>query len=301
MKLPKLAFLVFCVVSVIGFFLVSSLFGPFHLASKPHFPTKAAAAETLISTRPLISFFVPTPTPTPFPSPVYTGYCLNVPVLMYHHTAPWEIAKTRGFTSLDVDNGMFDQQMSYLASHGYTSIFAEDLVNALKNHTSLPQKSIVISLDDGYDDVYAYAFPVAKKYHIKLTLFIPTGLLGNVSPTNSYYTWAQVKEMLGSGLVSVGNHTWSHFPMGTKGTDKDEYEVSTAQKELQQYLGKSPITFAYPYGTNAGLARLYPILEQNGILGAFSTWGGTVQCDSFMFSLHRTRVGNAPFPGFGIY
>ncbi|MDE2589025.1 MAG: polysaccharide deacetylase family protein, partial [Patescibacteria group bacterium] len=130
---------------------------------------------------------------------------------------------------------------------------------------------------------------------------VPTGLLGNTSPTNSYYTWGQLQDMLNSGLVSVGNHTWSHFPMGTKDTAKDQYEVSTAQKELQQYVGKNPITFAYPYGTNAGLSRLYPILAQNGIVGAFSTWGGTVQCDSFMYSLHRTRIGNVPFPAFGIY
>jgi hypothetical protein len=256
-----------------------------------------------MSSRPPVTFFIPTPTPTPaaIPTIVYSGYCLHVPVLMYHHTAPWEIAKTKGFTSLDVDNGVFELQMAYLASHGYTTIFAEDLVNALKNHTALPEKSIVVSLDDGYDDVYSYAFPVAKKYGIKLTLFVPTGLLGNVTATNSYYTWGQLKEMLGSGIVSVGNHTWSHYPMGSKDSEKDSYEVTTAQNELQQYVGKKPITFAYPYGTNAGLTRLYPLLAQNEIQGAFSTFGGTIQCDSFIFSLHRTRIGNVPFPAFGIY
>ncbi|MDE2025048.1 MAG: polysaccharide deacetylase family protein [Patescibacteria group bacterium] len=303
MKFSKKQYAIIGVLFVLGAFLVYQLFGSLRLGyvKSTYLSPKAVAAEKTVSTRPLITFFIPTPTPTPTPTPVYTGYCLNVPVLMYHHTAPWEIAKTKGYTSLDVDNGVFDLQMGYLASHGYNTIFAEDLVNALRNHSSLPQKSIVVSLDDGYDDVYNYAFPVARKYGIKLTVFVPTGLLGNTSPTNSYYTWGQLQDMLNSGLVSVGNHTWSHFPMGTKDTAKDQYEVSTAQKELQQYVGKNPITFAYPYGTNAGLSRLYPILAQNGIVGAFSTWGGTVQCDSFMYSLHRTRIGNVPFPAFGIY
>ena len=259
---------------------------------------KAVAQAKLYSLKPQESFFVPTPTPTPI---VYTGYCLGVPVLMYHHVAPWEIAKEKGFTSLDVDNGIFDLQMAYLASHGFTTIFADDLVNALRNHTPLPPKSIVVSLDDGYQDVYDYAFPVARKYGIKITLFVPTGLLGNSSGANSYYSWGELKNMLGSGIASVGNHTWSHFPMGTQGQAKDVFEISTAEKELQQNVGKNVISFAYPYGTNAGLARLYPLLQQQGIQGAFSTFGGTVQCDSFIYALHRTRVGSIPFPAYGIY
>ncbi|MDE2589284.1 MAG: hypothetical protein KGL95_06425, partial [Patescibacteria group bacterium] len=146
MKFSKKQYAIIGVLFVLGAFLVYQLFGSLRLGyvKSTYLSPKAVAAEKTVSTRPLITFFIPTPTPTPTPTPVYTGYCLNVPVLMYHHTAPWEIAKTKGYTSLDVDNGVFDLQMGYLASHGYNTIFAEDLVNALRNHSSLPQKSIVV-------------------------------------------------------------------------------------------------------------------------------------------------------------
>ncbi len=114
------------------------------------------------------------PSPTLVPTPVYTGFCLNVPVLMYHHIAPQDEANAKGFSSLNVDSSMFDQQMGYLASHGYTTIFAEDLVNALLTHTSLPVKSVVVTIDDGYEDNYSYAFPIIKKYGIKTSLFVTT-------------------------------------------------------------------------------------------------------------------------------
>lgn len=241
------------------------------------------------------------PSPTLIPTPVYTGYCLNVPVLMYHHVAPQSNAITRGFSSLNVDSNLFDQQMGYIASHGFTTIFAEDLVNALKNHTTLPGKSIVITLDDAYDDVYNYAFPIAKKYGIKMTVLVPTGLLGVNGPTNSYYTWGQLTEMINSGFVHVGNHTWSHYAVGGGNATKDQYEITTAQKELQQHLGISPIVFAYPYGTNANVGYLHQELQQDGLLGAFSTIGGSYQCDSFIYSLHRTRIGNIAFPAYGIF
>src|SRR5438105_4382912 len=81
-----------------------------------HLPKKTFAAIPITPT-PTVT---PTPTSQPSPTePVYTGYCLNVPVLMYHHTAPSGIAHEKGFSSLNVDSGIFDEQMGYIASHGY--------------------------------------------------------------------------------------------------------------------------------------------------------------------------------------
>lgn len=259
-----------------------------------------AAIDILIS--PSLS---PSPTasssPTLIPSPVYTGYCLSVPVLLYHHLMPYQLAKEKGQTSLNVDNGIFDQQMGYLASHGYTTIFAEDLVSALKSHTALPAKSIVVTIDDGYADNFTYAFASLKKYNIKTSLMVPTGLMGVNSGANNYYSWSELKEMVQSGLVRAYNHTFSHSPMGTKDAAKDQFEVATAQEQLHSQLGITNTIFTYPYGTNATSEKVHTVLIQNGITGAYSTIGGSYQCDSFIYSLHRLRVGNTSFPAYGIY
>lgn len=265
-------------------------------------PPQAIAAKNVLLTITPTPTPLPTETPTPTPvQPVYSGYCLHVPVLLYHHIMPQEIAMQKGQTSLSVDNGAFDEQMGYIASHGFTPLFAEDLVSAIHNHTGLPAKSIVVTIDDGYDDIYTYAFPILKKYGIKATLMVPTGLLGIHGGGNSYFNWGQLNEMLGSGLISVGNHTWSHYPMGSGVPAKDVYELITAQKGLQQYVGRNPIVFTYPYGTNATNTFVEQEVAANGFLGAYSTIGGTQQCDSFIYSLHRTRIGNALFPAYGIY
>jgi peptidoglycan/xylan/chitin deacetylase (PgdA/CDA1 family) len=272
-----------------------------HTLNKKLVTAKVLATDIKLTMTPTPTS-TPTPTPTPTPAePVYTGFCLNVPVLMYHHVQPYDIATQKGQTSLTVDSAAFDQQMGYLASHGYTTYFAEDLVNALRAHTGLASKSVVVTLDDGYDDNYSYAFPILRKYGVKGTLMVPTGLLGVTSGTNNYFNWAQLNEMLGSGVISVGNHTWSHYPMGTGTAEKDEYEISTAQKELVQHTGRNPSVFTYPYGTDATAARVQAELARDGFAGAYSTIGGTYQCDSFIYSLHRTRVGNTIFPAYGIY
>lgn len=280
---------------------------PLHAQTTPASKVLGIQNKVITTSFPSISStptptMMPTATPTASltPPPVYTGYCVNVPVLMYHHIQPGGIAKQAGQSSLTVDNNNFGQQMAYLTTHGYTILFAEDLVNDLRNHTPPPPKSIVITIDDGYQDIYDYAYPILKQYHIKATLMIPTGLMNVSSASNAYLTWGELKEMMASGLISVANHTWSHYAMGTKSADKDQFEVSTAQNQLLSNIGKSITIFAYPYGTGAAAVAERAVLQKNGIVGAFSTIGGTTQCDSFIYSLHRTRIGSTSFPAYGI-
>ncbi|MFI5265624.1 MAG: polysaccharide deacetylase family protein, partial [Candidatus Levyibacteriota bacterium] len=162
------------------------------------------------------------------------------------------------------------------------------------SHTGLPGKPIVVTIDDGYSDIYQFAYPVAKQYGIKLSLFIPTGLLENPG----YMSWSNLKDMVGSGMVFAYDHTWSHYslPRGTR--DKEEYEIMTAKKQLEDHLGGSNVIFAYPYGTSNALT--VSILAAGGFKGAFTTIPGFLQCDGFIYSLHRNRIGNAPLSAYGL-
>lgn len=230
---------------------------------------------------------------------VHSGFCLHVPVLLYHHIQPQSIAQEKGQTSLTVDNGIFDQQMGYLAGKGYHTISAEELVNALVTHSQLPANSIVITLDDGYLDNYVYAYPVLQKYRVIANLMVPTGLLGNTSGANAYFTWDQLKEMVGSGLLFAYNHTWSHFAMGAGPAEKDIFEIKTAQQQLQEHLGKAFPLFVYPYGSGQTVAWVQQLVKENGFLAAFSTLGGSYSCDSNAMALPRVHIGNAPMSSYG--
>lgn len=242
----------------------------------------------------------PTPTPkvaTSSAAITYSGYCLYIPVLMYHHVQPWAVAQAHGQTSLTVDPTIFDQQMAYISTH-YTTISAQQLVDALRSHTALPPHSMVVTLDDGYEDVYEYAYPIFQKYHIIANVMVPTGLLGGVG-NNSYFTWGQLKQMVDSGLVYATDHTWSHYAVGSGNPQKDQFEIMTAKQQLEQNVDKPITIFTYPYGNGALNTGLVNLLQQDGFTGAFSSIGGSMQCDSFIYSLHRTHIGNAPLPAYG--
>lgn len=222
------------------------------------------------------------------------GFCLKVPVLLYHHIEPVVLAKQEGHAQLTVDSQIFDAQMSYLKSSGYTSITADQLVTALKYKSNLPPKSVVVTLDDGYVDAFTSAFPVARKYQIFLNLMIPTGLLEN----KGYLSWNNLKEMVSSGLVTAYDHTWSHAALASASQDKIEMEVHTAKKQLEDNLGKQQTIFTYPYGSESN--KVVEVLKKDGFIAAFSTIGGITQCDSIIMSLRRIHIGNAPLSSYGL-
>ncbi len=237
-----------------------------------------------------------TPKPTPIPTPkpiVYTGFCQNVPVLMYHHIEPLDEAARKGQNSLAVDPKIFDSQMAYLASSGYRTITVDELVNAMLTKQRLG-KVVAVTLDDGYADAYTNAYPVLSKYNIKGNFLIATGLLGNPD----YMSWDDLKRMVDSGVVTAYDHTWSHANVAGLPADKAKNEILTAKSQLQEHLGINPNIFAYPYGTES--QAVVSILRSNGFIAALSTIPGFTQCDSFIMSLHRTRIGNSPLSAYGL-
>lgn len=285
---------------ILAIFIISGLLSYFFLNYKAmsfvgsNEPREELASSKFLINVPLTTYPSPTPTEIPTPTPIpLVGYCLNVPVLLYHHIQPQSIAIEKKQTALSVDNGVFDQQVGYLISSGYNLITAQELVDALKNKSGLPAKSMLITLDDGYSDGYQYAYPVIQKYHIKVNLMIPTGLLGGAD----YMSWDNLREMYGSGLIYITDHTWSHYAVSNGSEDKIKYEIETAKMQLENNLGQSVNIFTYPYGSFNNTS--INILRQGGFVGAFSTIPGHWQCDSFIMALHRTRIGNSSMPYYG--
>lgn len=297
---------------VISYFLFSS----YNSASYP-LPTTNSIGVLAVKVKKITSFptgftldiGVPpaaeiTPTVTPQPKaplliPVARAqiipedFCLNVPVLLYHHIQPLAEAAQLGHSQLTVDSNYFDEQMAYLAASGYHSLSADELTDALIHHRVLPDKSILVTFDDGYDDNYTYAFQILKKHNIAGNFMIATGLIEN----KGYMTWDNLKEMAGNPLMHIYNHTWSHVSLDGAGKDKIEFEIATANKQLEENLGKNVGIFTYPYGSFNQL--VIGVLREHGFRSAFSTINGTTQCESYIFALRRTHIGNAPLASYG--
>lgn len=235
----------------------------------------------------------PTPTPIPLPDPKIYGPCKNIPVLLYHHVQPYVDAQNNSQLSISMKDDIFAQQMAYLKERGYRTLTPRELLDGLVSN-SLSGRVVLLTFDDGYEDFYKYAYPELVKNNLRAIVFVSTGLLGNPG----YLSWQQISEMKGSGLVTFGNHTWSHKNLGAASEEDIRYEVSTAKTQLEEH-GLGPVeTFAYPYGGET--KKVQKVLEELGIKIAFTTVPGPYQCAKLPLDMRRSRVGNSPLSAYGL-
>lgn len=90
----------------------------------------------------------------------------GIPVLMYHHIlTPEEKANSR-FANLDttITTIEFNNQMDFLKQNGFTTILTKDLEKYINRQVNLPDKTVVITIDDGNISSRLYAYPKLKEH-----------------------------------------------------------------------------------------------------------------------------------------
>ncbi len=192
----------------------------------------------------------------------------RVPILVYHNFNPTVPG------SMSLTPARFEEQLKWLKENDYTVISLQDLVSYLRGEkNALPEKPVVITADDGWESVYTYLVPLAKKYQMPVTLFIYPS---TISSGKHAMTWEQLKTLQKTGLFDIQSHTYSHpnFKQEKKHLSPEQYqhfvhrELVNSKKILEEKMGTKITLLAWPFG-------IYdPYLEQEaanaGYLMAFS-------------------------------
>ena len=176
---------------------------------------------------------------------VFANGYQTVPILCYHRFG----TKT---SKLNVTPAAFEQQMEWLARNGYTVVTLARLARFLEGKEALPAKSVAITIDDGYRSSYEIAYPILRKYGFPATVFLYTDFVG----ASDAMTWAQMKDMTSSGLVTIQPHSKSHanltqrLPNETDARYRDRIrrEVDAPVTVIKERLAEPIFAFAYPYG-----------------------------------------------------
>ena len=183
----------------------------------------------------------PTPTLTPTVTPTWVWNPAGeviVPILLYHHVSDVENLNRYYVSPTD-----FRAQMESLKDWGYTAIPMSLLVEALISGAELPQRPIVITFDDGDLSVYENAFPIMQELGFVGVLYIVSNRLKSEGFVNA----EQLGEMIAVGW-EVGSHSLSHADL-TLDHDLVRSEVLQSRLDLNETLGITVTTFAYPFGT----------------------------------------------------
>jgi peptidoglycan/xylan/chitin deacetylase (PgdA/CDA1 family) len=177
------------------------------------------------------------------------------PILLYHHVRPGD-----SDSRYVVTPGMFAAQMRSLRAWGYNPVPISRVLDALLNEARLPPRPVVITFDDGYEDVYEYAFPILSRYGFSGVVY----LVGDKLDAPGFLSRLQIAELVAAGW-EVGSHTQNHADLTRVQVDLVE-EIEDSKRFLESALSIPMETFAYPYGM--ATPRIRGLVEESGYRGA---------------------------------
>jgi peptidoglycan/xylan/chitin deacetylase (PgdA/CDA1 family) len=151
---------------------------------------------------------------------------------------------------LDVSVEDFEAQLDALAGHRVAPI--DEAMDAAEQGDRTGR--VVLTFDDGFRDVYDNAWPLLRARGLPFTVYVATRYVGGAMQWEGStakeggggrgLTWEQLREMVDSGLCTVGNHTHSHV----RPERLEPGELDRCSEVLRERLDVTPRHFAYTWG-----------------------------------------------------
>ena len=203
----------------------------------------------------------------------YFDSACHLPVLMYHHF------DTECFDSTVVSPERFREQMTALRDAGYQAVTIPQIIDYVENETPLPEKPVLITMDDGYTSNLVNAAPVLEELGLRATVFV-IGVnegeeiyIHNGEPLSPpRFSYEEAAPWVEKGVIDVQSHTFDMHQVASYGyscrdgmlamdgeTDEDYHRALLA--DLEQFsrrragrVSTDLIALAFPFGYyNRGL------------------------------------------------
>ncbi len=210
-----------------------------------------------------------------------------IPVLVYHGVISdptWQPDE------VNVDKKDFQNQMFALKKDGWQSLKMADYLAFIQGKEQLPEKSFLLTFDDGRNDSFYNADPILRAVDYSAVMFVITGrsLTKDSLKQSFHLTTDELQKMAKGGHWEIGSHTQNghgdevvgaggeknHFmsnlawlPDQKRLETEIEYrkritdDLMGSKKDIESLLGTKDLSFAYPYGdrgqtsSNLGMAR----------------------------------------------
>ncbi|MFH1286307.1 MAG: polysaccharide deacetylase family protein [Candidatus Magasanikbacteria bacterium] len=212
---------------------------------------------------------------------VYTEFEneFELPILLYHHIGTAPEGSSQDIRTWYVSIEKFEEDMNYLSEKGWKPLFMKDVLKYVEEGR-LPEKSFVLSFDDGAKDFLTIAFPIIKNYNMKASVSIMTGVRG--------YDWLSnedISTLQESGLVEFVSHTEYHEYLSRISSDFATDELEKSRAKLEEWTGESMEIIAYPFGLYND--EVIEIAKELGYKAGMTIKSGNGQFKDRLFEMNR--------------
>lgn len=192
-----------------------------------------------------------------------SNHLSKLAIVMYHNTVPDKLSPSKYVITESELRTDFD----FLKNNGYNVLSLEKVLYMVENNISLPEKSVLLTFDDGYIYNMDIVIPLLQEYSYTAVFAVVgefTALNKSRSDLSKAYTYLDyddIKACSDSGVVEIAYH--SYFLHHCNKTDKgvvirsgesnDDYikrfRADTDMLSLKlKEQGIQPSCYVYPYG-----------------------------------------------------
>ena len=149
----------------------------------------------------------------------------------------------------------FEGHVRWLARNGYKGICPADWLRWRNEGKGLPEKPILFTFDDAYEDLAKYALPVLRRYDFGAAVYVVTGQLGGTNAWDEARGYSALRLMTADQIrywaslgIEFGAHSRTHADLTGLSPQELSEEVVGSGQDLEALLGAKVVSFAYPYG-----------------------------------------------------
>ena len=166
-----------------------------------------------------------------------TNEDIGIPVLYYHSVE--EVERNEVVISPE----KLRKELQYIKDSGYVTLTMSEVNDYINNNKPIPEKSILITFDDGYMNNYTDAFPILKELDMKATIFV----IANGLDDGYYLSSEQLKELSDYG-IDIESHTFTHPHLNELTYEQQLEELVKSKEKIEGITGKPVLSVAYPFG-----------------------------------------------------
>lgn len=192
-------------------------------------------------------------------------------IIGYHEITDHERALIPQYA---IKSTQFAEQIQSLKKDGFHFISVDQLIKANQGSYKLPKKPLLLTVDDGYQSFYKYAYPIVKEKRVPVVLSVVGSWIETQGqqvsfgdqkiPRNDILTWAELKEMQDSGYVEIGNHSYD-LHRGILGNPQGNSEPAATTRLYSPESKSYESDQAYATRIYTDLKKNNEVLQKHGI------------------------------------
>jgi peptidoglycan/xylan/chitin deacetylase (PgdA/CDA1 family) len=214
-------------------------------------------------------------------------------VLAYH--AIRDLADAPVVKSYAVPPELFGRHLNLLRRAGFSFVSADEFLHFLYEGGGLPRRPLLLTFDDGYEELLDVVLPMLKERAIPAVVFAVSGFVGGTNAWDEAIGAPRLRLLDANGLrelaragVEIGAHSRTHRPLTRVSEEELSGEVAGSVSDLEAGGLRRPRMFAYPEGEYDLKAR--EATKRAGLKAAFTVRAGRVRPGLSPYEIPRIEI-----------